>query len=522
MEFKPGKTVGIDLGTSTSAMAYLDENGAPKLTTSSEGKVITPSVITLLSGASARVGLINNRPDPGQQVVTAIKRQMGNSAFSIPFAGNELSPEVLSALILKKLIKDGEAEIGPIGNAVISVPYYFNDACRRATVEAGRMAGLNIIDIVNEPTAATLAFAWATGDLGSSTSFKAEKTILVYDLGGGTFDVTVVKYSPLNFRVIATDGDTFLGGLDWTRRVVDYVSDEILTRTGFDPRTDPIIDLMLQQQCQVAKHALTKDEKTNVRVDLDSGTESVVVSRRKFLSLTADLLQRTRDTTELVLDECRLKPTDLDEVVLVGGSTWMPEVRKMLQDLTGRVPVARLDPQRAVAQGAAIHASILLAGAKGADSGLPEAVVSRLTTIKAEDVNAHSLGVVISDPANPARNLNHIMIPRNSRLPAVKKQRFVTNMANPQGIKIRLIEGEVPDVTACVFVGSCRISDLPANLPIGSPVEVTYAFDERRHIVVTAKELTGNREATVRIIWETGAQTNVQDFTTIANNYKVE
>ncbi|MCA9033202.1 MAG: Hsp70 family protein, partial [Planctomycetaceae bacterium] len=226
MQILPGHTVGIDLGTTYSAIAQLDADGNPVSLTNSDGKTITPSVVLLGEDGKVIVGPTFERMsiENPQNIVEAIKRQMGNKDFHIVYQGKKLTPEFISALIIKKLKQDAEKSIGPIANAVVTVPYYFNDVRRKATQDAGKIAGLNVIDIINEPTAATLAYAWQKGQLGRSDNFAGEKTIMVYDLGGGTFDVTIVRYTATNFKVLATDGDVMLGGLDWSRRIVDHIS----------------------------------------------------------------------------------------------------------------------------------------------------------------------------------------------------------------------------------------------------------------------------------------------------------
>ncbi|HVW03132.1 MAG TPA: Hsp70 family protein, partial [Planctomycetaceae bacterium] len=303
MQPEQGQTVGIDLGTTYSAVAQLNESGVPISLKNSEGKTTTPSIVLFGDGGQITVGPSFERlssADP-TRVVESIKREMGNKNFVRIYQNKKLTPEFISALILKKLKQDAESQIGPIANAVITVPYYFNDHCRKATQDAGKIAGLNVIDILNEPTAATLAYAWLQGELGRADLKVPEKTILVYDLGGGTFDVTVVRYSPLHFRVLATDGDVRLGGLDWTRRMVDYVADQFRKRFGADPRTEPDSMMQLSQQCEMAKRTLSEAASAHVDVRFHGRGMTVPVGRHDFEHLTADLLQRTRDTVELVL-----------------------------------------------------------------------------------------------------------------------------------------------------------------------------------------------------------------------------
>jgi molecular chaperone DnaK len=525
MQLVAGTTVGIDLGTSFSTLARLDDAGNPVVVNNSVGSPVTSSIILLGRDRRVSVG-----PTPEMMIeqpentIVAIKRQMGNGEFFRVYEGKKLTPEFLSAMILRKLKQDAERVIGPIGNAVITVPYYFNDPCRQATVQAGRIAGLNVIDVINEPTAATLTYAWTIGEMGLPTAAgRPPRKILVYDLGGGTFDVTVVTYTPTSFRVEATDGDTFLGGLDWTRRLVNFAAEQFQQRFKMDPRDDAHSRVALTEACEIVKEDLTKRMRTTVDVAHRGLELQVTVTRNDFERLTADLLQRTRDTTELVMELAKVGAGDLDEILLVGGSTYMPMVHQMLEELTHRQPSTALDPRIAVAQGAAVHAAILEARATGGRSRLSDAVRNRLGVVKSTDVNSHSLGVEITDHSMPGRKRNHVMIPKNSPLPARVAQRFVTDSPNPQGIRIRLLEGEASDVNACTRVGDFRIKDLPPNLPAGSPVEVAYSYDARRRIVVSARELTGNAEASVDIKWEGALDTvTIDAFQALADTYEID
>src|SRR5262245_40239896 len=351
MKLLEGQTIGIDLGTTYSALAQLDVEGRPISVPNSDGKTTTPSVVILGEQGHVIVGPSPERVsvEPPDNIVEAIKRQMGNKNWSKEYQGKKLTPEFISALILKKLKQDCERTIGPIANAVITVPYYFNDLRRKATQDAGKIAGLNVIDIINEPTAATLAYAWMRGELGRSERREEEKTIMVYDLGGGTFDVTVVTYTPTHFRVLATDGDVMLGGIDWTNRIVEHVAEQFRRKYGSDPLADPETRLVFTQECETAKRTLSAKAQVPVNLYFQGKTLTVAVTRGDFQRMTADLLQRTRDTTELVLQQSGVEVGQLDEVVLVGGSTHMPAVYDMLKQVTGRNPSRELNPDEAVA-----------------------------------------------------------------------------------------------------------------------------------------------------------------------------
>lgn len=525
MEFKEGHTVGIDLGTTFSAIAMLDEQGDPRAIENEEDQIETPSLILLAQSGHVIVGPAKSRAaleDP-DHVVERVKRFMGNADYKRTFDGHDITPEFLSALILKKLRQDAEKRIGKIGNAVITVPYYFNDARRKATQDAGRISGLNVVDIINEPTAATLTYAWHRGELGANKKeFSKPRMALVYDLGGGTFDVTVVKYTPTHFQVLATDGDVQLGGIDWNDRLLNYVADEFKKKHGLDPRDSAAAVQMLRHDCDVAKIALSERLHTSVVCRHEGKSNSVAITREQFEELSADLLQRTLDTTELVIDQAKIDPTELDAIVLVGGSTLMPKVPAMLEKITGMKPYQGLSPHTAVAQGAAIHAAILEAKFRGDKSELADKVRKYLKNVKQDNVNSHGLGVQVKVHAT-GKQMNHVMIPRNSRLPAEISQIFKTNEPNQTRVTVKVMEGDAPDPDACSLIGNCRIVDLPSGLPKGAPIEVTYAFGLDGRVKVRARDVTGGHEAAIQIERRGGLDdTQIDAYSNLASQYLVE
>jgi molecular chaperone DnaK len=525
MEFKPGHTVGIDLGTTFSTLAILDQEGNPVPIANEDDDVETPSLILLAETGHVVVGPTRMRAameDP-DHVVDRVKRYMGNADFKRTFDGHEITPEFLSALILKKLRQDAEKRIGKIGNAVITVPYYFNDARRKATEDAGRIAGLNVIDIINEPTAATLTYAWKRGDLGSTGGENQRPHMaLVYDLGGGTFDVTVVRYTPSHFQVLATDGDVQLGGIDWNDRIVNHVAEEFKARHGVDPRESPSTLQMLRHEADQAKIALTDGTEASIACRHQGKVATVKITREQFEDLTADLLQRTADTAQLVLEQAGVTAEQLDAVVLVGGSTLMPRVPQMLEEQLGKKPDQGLSPHTSVAQGAAIHAAILEARFRGESSELAERIRKLLRNVKQEDVNSHGLGVAARNPKT-GKTINHVMIPRNSKLPTEVHRTFVTSEPNQQRVNIKVIEGDAPDPDACSLLGNCRITGLPKDLPKGSPIEVVYAFDSSGRVRVRAIDKTGGKEAEIEIERKGGLNANqLSAYTSLADRYRVE
>ena len=525
MEFAPGHTVGIDLGTTFSAICYLDDQGNPTPIPNDDDEVETPSLILLASSGHVIVGPSRQRAamEKSENVVERIKRWMGNAEFKRTFDGREITPEFISALILKKLRQDAEKRIGPIGNAVITVPAYFNDIRRKATQDSGRIAGLNVIDIINEPTAATLLYAWHRGEIGAKASENAKpRRVLVYDLGGGTFDVTVVQYTATQFNVLATDGDAQLGGIDWNDRILDFVAEEFKNRHGVDIRQSPETVHVLRHDCDRAKIQLSESPEATIVCRHEGKALQVKISREQFEEITADLLQRTLDTTELVIEAAKLTPNDLDAIVLVGGSTLMPIVPTKLQEVTGKEPYRGISPHTSVAQGAAIHAAILEAKHLGDKSEVAERVRRHLQKIQSRNVNSHALGISARDPRS-GQLINHVMIPRNTPLPTEVRETFYNNAAAQTRVRVKVMEGDAPDPAACALLGDCCITDLPPNLQKGSPVEVTYAFEADGRVRVKAQDKTGGAWATIEI-QRKGAldEAAIDRYTDRASQYKIE
>ncbi|HEX3726476.1 MAG TPA: Hsp70 family protein, partial [Pirellulales bacterium] len=345
---------------------------------------------------------------------------------------------------------------------------------------------------------------------------------LVYDLGGGTFDVTVVRYTPSHFQVLATDGDVQLGGIDWNDRLVSYIAEEFKSRHGSDPRESPASLQMIRHDADQAKIALSQGPETTIPCRHDGKAMSIKITREQFEDMTADLLQRTCDTTQLVIEQAGVTAEQLDAVVLVGGSTLMPKVPLMLHQQLGKAPFQGLSPHTSVAQGAAIHAAILEAKFRGESSELAERIRKLLRTVKQEDVNSHGLGVAARNPKT-GKTINHVMIPRNSKLPAEVHRTFVTSEPNQQRVNIKVIEGDAPDPDACSLLGNCRISGLPKNLPKGSPIEVIYAFDASGRVRVRAHDKTGGKEAEIEIERRNGLNdSQLTTYTSLADSYRVE
>ncbi|HUU84159.1 MAG TPA: Hsp70 family protein [Phycisphaerae bacterium] len=539
-----GRIVGIDLGTTYSALAYLDAHGQPVTVENHDGELVTPSVVQILPNRKILVGRealarASERPD-----CTALdfKRDMGEKFYRQPVGGKELSPEALSALVLKQLVIDARPTIGDVREAVITVPAYFGDNRRKATEDAGRIAGLKVAGVLNEPTAAALADAFrqyldrggeaARLDL-AAVATTAPTTTLVFDLGGGTFDVTVIRIDSSNFEVLATGGEVRLGGVDWDQRLLAFVADEFGRRFGPDPRDDPGTALRFRATCELAKRSLSVRDQTTVIVEHMGRKLHMPVTRGQFEELTADLLTRTQLSTEMLLEDAMLTWDRIDEILLVGGSTRMPMVHDMLERISGKRPTMASAPDQIVAHGAAIHAAILaldrdqaavsvpVDGARDADDqavkviddddddvrqdGFDESVLAAARNIKLQNVNAHSLGVVVR-ASREHRIVNSPIIPRNTPLPTTRTKVFGTEAPDQWMVRLRIVEGESREPTACTQIGECVIRNLPPGLPQGAPVEVTFRYDPSGRLHVKAIELTHQTTAETEIERESGFQ----------------
>ncbi len=420
MSHPAAPAVGIDLGTTYSAVARLDERGQPVTLVNSEGDRLTPSVV-LMEGNNAIVGkeAMKAMSTEADHVAECAKRDMGHRAYHRTLDGKQYPPEVLQAWVLNKLRGDAVQQIGPFEKVVVTVPAYFDEVRRKATQDAGYMAGCEVMDIINEPTAAAVAFGFQQGFLNAAGSTDRPRRILVYDLGGGTFDVTVMEIRGSEFLALATDGDVALGGYDWDQRLVNIAADAFQQVHGVDLRSDAATAGKLWRECEDAKRTLSSRPKAPILAEYKGRTNRVEVSRVYFEEMTQDLLDRTRFTCVQALRAAGLGWSDLERVLLVGGSTRMPMVRAMLQQLSGKPPDASVAADEAVAHGAALHAGLLLARRDG-----------RPANFSISNVNSHSLGVVGIDPQTKRRR-NGIVIPRNTPLPVMRRAAVQDGQAGP-------------------------------------------------------------------------------------------
>lgn len=499
-----GKVVGIDLGTTFSAIAHVNEHGQPEIIPNAETERITPSVI-LFEDELVTVGKFakqNARAVP-EQIVEFVKREMGKSKeeFFRTFDGKDYAAEELSALILTKLKQDAEAYLGEeITDAVLTVPAYFHDAEREATRNAGAIAGLNVLQVLNEPTAAALAYG--IDQLGS------EQNVFVFDLGGGTFDVTVMKVSESAIQMVATNGDHRLGGKDWDDKIIRHVAENFDLEHGENPLTDLHAYQDLQTNAISAKESLSQRQKARIICGHNGYTTRVELTREDFNELTAELLEKCRSLCEVVLTEAEMTWADIDTVLLVGGSTRMPMVREMISELSGKeINPMEVNPDEVVAIGAAIQGTLRQISEESA-AALPDAVVDRFlgadgtAKVTVTDGATHNLGLVI---LNAQRDeIVHVMIPKMTTVPCEMADHFGTVHANQSSALIRVLQGleqDQQEIDGATFeehqLGECLL-ELPSGLPEGARIDVTYKYNLDQTLEVTAQGPDG-RIATATI-----------------------
>jgi molecular chaperone DnaK len=487
--------VGIDLGTTFCAVATLDEKGRPVTVPNRDGDVLTPSAVYLTDDGQAVVGqpALDVSLEQPDRVATLIKRRMGYPEYGRPVAGKTFRPETLSAVILRKLVQDAEVQLGPVTQAVITVPAYFDDTRRKATMDAGRIAGLDVLDILDEPSAAALASALQQSP-GAELPADGPRTVLVYDLGGGTFDVTLVKLGRKRFQTLAIEGDVRLGGKDWDDRLVNHVAELFRQQFSADPREDAQSLALLHAAAERAKRTLSKVEHASVTCAHGGHKMTVPVTRAEFENLTRDLLLRTRLTAQHVVEEAGVTWDKVDKVLLVGGSTHMPMTARMLRELTGKEPDRSLAVSEVVARGAAVHAGIALAR-RAREAGKAQAL-EPLGDVIEISVNAHSLGVEVRKGGD---RVNDKLIPKNTQLPASETRTYFTVADNQSKVRVRVLQGEAHQAAACIPVGECWVYGLPPDLPKGSRVEVRCGVTANGRIEVTARDLTSGKSATAEI-----------------------
>ena len=470
------KIIGIDLGTTNSCVAVF-EGGEPVVIPNPEGARTTPSVVAFTKNGERLVGQVAKRqaitnPD---HTVSSIKRKMG-SDYKVTIDGKSYTPQEISAMILRKMKSDAEAYLGqPVDKAVITVPAYFTDAQRQATKDAGKIAGLDVLRIINEPTAAALAYG---------VDKDKDGKIMVFDLGGGTFDVSLLEISDGVFEVLATAGNNHLGGDDFDQRIIDWMADSFKAEHGIDVRGDKMVLQRLKEAAEKAKIELSGMTSTNINLPFLTATASgpvhfeTTLTRAKFNELTADLVDATMQPTRQVLSDAGLKPSDVDKVLLVGGSTRIPAVQEAVKKFMGKDPFKGINPDECVAIGAAIQGGVL-----GGD-------VKDLLLL---DVTPLSLGIVTLG------GLVIGIIDRNTTIPVKKSQVYSTAANNQTSVEIHVLQGEREMAAGNTTLGKFTLDGIPAA-PRGVPqIEVTFDIDANGIVNVSAKDLGTGREQHITI-----------------------
>jgi len=534
------RVYGIDLGTTYSAIAYVDEHGKPVIVPNQESERITPSVV-LFDGENIIVG--NTAKESAKvepdRVVSRVKQSMGDPNFVFEYDGQSYSAEDISSFILRKVVGDAEIALGEqISEVVITCPAYFGTSEREATANAGRLAGLNVRAILNEPTAAAIAYGLEQGE---------DQTVLVYDLGGGTFDITMIEIKERLIRVICTGGDHRLGGVLWDEAIVMYLAEQFKSQTGEqgDPLDDPEVLNDLFLQAERGKKTLTQREKAPFRVTHMGHQARVELDRAKFEEITKHLLDRTVELTHEMLADARAKGyTRFDKIILVGGATRMPQVRDRLVGELNAEPEI-YDPDEAVAKGASLYAlkeSLLdqvqeVLAKEAAPDGKPAqpidmSAVSEEEVTQALDHLEKELGYTLTGPVRElvstrivnvlskslgviARNEQSLdvvcyLLPRNSEVPLERMTDFGTDAENQAAVDIRVMAGErdSPDPLDCQEVGVASLN-LPDRLPARSPIRVKFAISKDGRLGVSATDLTGG--GSIDVEFQTEAVMNAEE-----------
>ena len=484
-----GLSVGIDLGTTFSALAVVDKSGRPVIVKNREGQPITPSVI-YFSGKEKIVGEEAKEMQAlGEaNIASFFKRSMGNNDFVLNLNGDDFTPTDLSAILLGKMKKDAEAELGEkITHAVITVPAYFNNFQREATIRAGEMAGLNVLRIINEPTAAALAYGL--------DRVSGEQTVLVYDLGGGTFDVSLVQINRETIRVIATDGDHELGGKDWDDRIATYLGQSFFQDHGVDPLEDSESFQDILTRTEDAKKQLSVRDKVKVSIVHGGEKETYNLTRTQFEEMTQDLVERTRSLAGQVLSNSGLRWKDIDGVLLVGGSTRMPMVHRFVETMSGKKSLSGVNVDEAVALGAAIQAHV-----DSAESGDSPGMFSLKRKKDIHDVMSHSLGLV-AENEDRSRYINSIIIPKNTPIPCSETRPYQirTGRNRDNKVEVYMLQGESDNPLQCNILGKYVFSDVEHNPNQVAVLDIAYRYDRNGVVSVTAVQRETNKNLSLTI-----------------------
>lgn len=496
----PAHAIGIDLGTTYSCISYLTPQGTPVTIENEDGELSTPSVV-LFDGDQAIVGTeaLRNAVSHPERVVQNAKRYMGDRQKYWVVDGVMHRPPDVASLIIRKLLESAEDRLGRIRHAVITVPAQFSDLQRQDTVEAGMRAGLARVDIINEPVAASLCYV-----LGEGMWFAEladDQRVLVFDLGGGTFDLSLVQYNRSEVKVIASGGDLQLGGIDWNRRLEEFACNEFIKETPADPRLDKESMQALALEVEQSKRSLSVRPKASIAVQHAGRRKSIAVTREQFETLSRDLVERCEQITRKLLRDRKLGWAHVNSVLITGGATRMPMIRDMLQRISGTTLNATLSPDQSISHGAAYYAGMLLSGSRFTKTYLQKSATARLSKFKQVSVNARALGILVRDPETGQRT-PHYLLPPHTPLPVRVQQTFGTVIPGQKRVHLQIVESGPNAGEPYSKLGACVIDQLPEGLPVSSPVEVTLRYDAQARVHVEAKDVTSGAIAMAVIVRE--------------------
>ncbi|RLT10808.1 MAG: Hsp70 family protein [Planctomycetota bacterium] len=506
---KQTHAVGIDLGTTYSCIAWLNEHGQPVTIPNQEGELSTPSVV-FFDGKQPIIGTeaMRNAIASPERVIQHAKRFMGSPEKFWKIDDTRYSPVHISGMILRKLIAAAQEQIGEISEAVITVPAQFSDAHRHATMQAGHAAGLDRIEMINEPVAAALCHVLGNEGL-AFTELAIDQQLLVFDLGGGTLDMAIVKYKTNQVKVVASDGDLELGGLDFTQVLVDAAAAKFIAEFGHDPRSHRGSLQFLTLEAEQAKRSLSVRSRAAITVQHEANRQTYQIEQAEFELLSRKLIQRSEEITRRILKDHKFGWAHIDVVLTTGGASRMPMIRESLKKLSGRTLNSTLSPDQSIAHGAAYYAGMLLSNDQYTRTVFNSTASTRLAKVQQQSVNARALGILVRDKSG--NRVPHYLIPANTSLPAAKTHVFGTVVAHQSRVHVRIVESGAGADRPPTVLGDCEITDLPADLPEGTEIEVSISYDRQARVHVSAREPVSGQHADVEIIRQENVHSQLQE-----------